>query len=344
MRQDCTELVPDDFVQKIVKPVVWEKYVKFLSKQFIETSKGVRWCSSPSCNKAIYEPTVEGDNLVGECTCGLIFCWYCKKMAHTPITCKEYAFWEEENPELGQALLNAWLFQHTKPCPKCNNPIEKNDGCFHMSCRCGFQFCWGCRKQWGTSGCNSGMCATHRETQLTDKPTHHKDEGVYGDEDERKFAFLEKVKEYFQAEEYQKARNKPILDLIEEISAKDGLFSPKIINNARYTLAQCRRIMKCMAIKQYFARSDDSLKEINTQQERLGFLIEGLAQKVETDFLKDKKYDMKMMTGIQQMTNSVNVMLHNCLLSDEIVLEKEEGEKKDEKKDEKKEEKKEEKK
>jgi len=99
-----------------------------------------------------------------------------------------------------------------------------------------------------------------------------------------------------------------------------------------------------MAIKQYFARSDDSLKEINTQQERLGFLIEGLAQKVETDFLKDKKYDMKMMTGIQQMTNSVNVMLHNCLLSDEIVLEKEEGEKKDEKKDEKKEEKKEEKK
>jgi len=155
---------------------------------------------------------------------------------------------------------------------------------------------------------------------------------------------LEKVKEYFQAEEYQKARNKPILDLIEEISAKDGLFSPKIINNARYTLAQCRRIMKCMAIKQYFARSDDSLKEINTQQERLGFLIEGLAQKVETDFLKDKKYDMKMMTGIQQMTNSVNVMLHNCLLSDEIVLEKEEGEKKDEKKDEKKEEKKEEKK
>jgi len=335
MRQGCQELVPDEMVQKLVKPPVWEKYVKFLSKQFIESSKGVRWCPAPGCSKVISEPVVEGDNLVGECACGVIFCWYCKKMAHTPITCKEYSFWEEENPELGQALLNAWLYQNTKPCPKCGNHIEKNDGCFHMTCRCHYQFCWGCRKQWGTSGCNSGQCVTYSNTKLQDKPTHHREEGVYGDEDERKFAFLEKVKEYFQAEEYQKARDVPVKDLLEEIALKDGLFSPKVINNARFTIAKCRRIMKCMAIKQYFARSDDSLKEIITQQERLGFLIEGLVQKVEKDFLEEKKYDMKMMTVIQQMTNSVSQMLHNCLLSEVLEQEKEEKEVKDGKKEEK---------
>ncbi|KAM7206444.1 hypothetical protein V8F20_002793 [Naviculisporaceae sp. PSN 640] len=33
----------------------------------------------------------------------------------------------------------------TKPCPKCEAPIEKNKGCSHMTCtRCGFHFCWDC--------------------------------------------------------------------------------------------------------------------------------------------------------------------------------------------------------
>lgn len=28
-----------------------------------------------------------------------------------------------------------WLLQHTKPCPGCNAPVEKNGGCAHMTCR-----------------------------------------------------------------------------------------------------------------------------------------------------------------------------------------------------------------
>jgi len=321
MFQSCTEVVPDEFVQKLVSESVWEKYVQFLSKQFIETSRGVRWCPAPGCTNAIYEPTVEGDNMVGECKCGLIFCWHCKKFAHTPITCEEYAFWEKQNPELGQALLEAWLYQNTKKCPSpnCTNSIEKNDGCFHMSCRCGFQFCWGCRKKWGTSGCNSGACATYK-VQLQNKPIHHTDEGVWVDSDEKKFALLESIKEYFQAEELQKARDKPLQELIEKTCQKDGLFNPRVINSARQVIAKCRRIMKCMAIKLYFAKSLETTIEIKQQQERLAFLLEGLAEKVEKDFFQKGIYDMKSQAVIQQLTNNVSQMLHNCLLSDTYVL------------------------
>lgn len=38
-----------------------------------------------------------------------------------------------------------WIATHTKPCPRCAAPIEKNGGCTHMHCSsCQTHFCWIC--------------------------------------------------------------------------------------------------------------------------------------------------------------------------------------------------------
>jgi hypothetical protein len=37
-----------------------------------------------------------------------------------------------------------WLLSHTKACPKCGKPVEKNGGCNHITCPCGAHFCWMC--------------------------------------------------------------------------------------------------------------------------------------------------------------------------------------------------------
>ena len=37
-----------------------------------------------------------------------------------------------------------WISHNTKRCPKCSANIQKRDGCNHMTCRCGFEFCWLC--------------------------------------------------------------------------------------------------------------------------------------------------------------------------------------------------------
>ena len=41
-----------------------------------------------------------------------------------------------------------WLSKHSKPCPNCTNPIEKNGGCDHMTCQppfgCGHEFWYSC--------------------------------------------------------------------------------------------------------------------------------------------------------------------------------------------------------
>lgn len=49
------------------------------------------------------------------------------------------------------ALSKAWIDANTKRCPgkRCGIPVEKNEGCFHMTCRsCAFQFCWECLAPW----------------------------------------------------------------------------------------------------------------------------------------------------------------------------------------------------
>jgi hypothetical protein len=42
-----------------------------------------------------------------------------------------------------------WVAANTKRCPRCKTPIEKDEGCNHMSCRnCRKEFCWICMQDW----------------------------------------------------------------------------------------------------------------------------------------------------------------------------------------------------
>mmetsp|Transcript_25539 Transcript_25539/g.71921 ORF Transcript_25539/g.71921 Transcript_25539/m.71921 type:complete len:488 (+) Transcript_25539:3-1466(+) len=53
-----------------------------------------------------------------------------------------------------------WLRQHSRPCPRCKAPIEKQGGCNHMACAaCQLKFCWACmRPSWvcGAYSCSNG--------------------------------------------------------------------------------------------------------------------------------------------------------------------------------------------
>jgi ariadne-1 len=79
-------------------------------------------------------------NFVVKCKCGWTFCFHCKERSHLPATCEQNRIWKDKlAAEGGQAT---WLFKNTKGCPSCKVPIEKNEGCLHMTCKCGHEFCW----------------------------------------------------------------------------------------------------------------------------------------------------------------------------------------------------------
>lgn len=70
---------------------------------------------------------------------------------HEGRTCAEY----DAELKTEEEEANAHYYQaNTKPCPECSQPIQKNDGCDHMTCRkplgCGHEFCWRCLADYAT--------------------------------------------------------------------------------------------------------------------------------------------------------------------------------------------------
>ena len=44
-----------------------------------------------------------------------------------------------------------------KQCPSCKFWVSKNEGCDHMTCRCGHEFCYKCGAEYGTCDCEQDI-------------------------------------------------------------------------------------------------------------------------------------------------------------------------------------------
>jgi len=104
------------------------------------------------------------------------FCFSCGEGMHWPISCETLEKWKETVAEevgtsegngeakAGEESFNdvaqrLWLKANTRPCPQCKAPIEKMEGCNHMTCTnhsCRHEFCWICRKDWKLHNSETG--------------------------------------------------------------------------------------------------------------------------------------------------------------------------------------------
>ena len=100
------------------------------------------------------------------------FCFTCGEGVHWPLTCERLAEWKQRiSDEIGKVddkdgngesdfnelAQKIWLKANTRPCPQCQIPIEKADGCNHMVCHsCHHEFCWICRQDWRLHSTDTG--------------------------------------------------------------------------------------------------------------------------------------------------------------------------------------------
>jgi ariadne-1 len=140
MEHPCSAICDEDKVRELVgaqDPEAVERYERFLLESYIEDNSKVKWCpSTPHCGNAI---RLEGEPYCEiECTCGQQFCFNCMGDPHSPCSCAMWTLWDKKCKDESETV--NWLTVHTKPCPKCHKPVEKNGGCNLVSCICGQAF------------------------------------------------------------------------------------------------------------------------------------------------------------------------------------------------------------
>ncbi|GJU65665.1 probable E3 ubiquitin-protein ligase ARI2 isoform X1, partial [Tanacetum coccineum] len=144
MAHKCFAICDETVIRNLVSkrhPDLAEKFDRFLLESYIDDNKMVKWCpSTPHCGNAI---RVEEDAFCEvECSCGNQFCFSCLCEAHSPCSCAMWQLWTKKCRDESETV--NWITVHTKPCPKCHKPVEKNGGCNLVSCICGQAFCWLC--------------------------------------------------------------------------------------------------------------------------------------------------------------------------------------------------------
>jgi len=82
---------------------------------------------------------------IGTCIdCNETTCVQCKHRAHDGLC--------PSDPHV-QLLMDAAKRAKWQQCAKCRNMVELSQGCFHMYCRCGHEFCYLCGVHWKTCRC-----------------------------------------------------------------------------------------------------------------------------------------------------------------------------------------------
>jgi ariadne-1 len=147
----CKQAMTRNAFETLCSPPVYEKYLMYLTRNFIETSSYMRWCPSPGCERV----AIGSGITTVRCLCNFPFCFRCGQEAHDPSTCAQLATWQEKCQNESETA--NWILANTKKCPKCQTRIEKNQGCNHMSCKmCKHEFCWICMGAWSEHGQNTG--------------------------------------------------------------------------------------------------------------------------------------------------------------------------------------------
>uniref|UniRef100_A0AAV1VI51 RBR-type E3 ubiquitin transferase n=1 Tax=Peronospora matthiolae TaxID=2874970 RepID=A0AAV1VI51_9STRA len=246
----CKEVVSESIFEKIVDAQDYLKYARYLLRSFVDINRGVKWCPSPGCSKAIISA---GGLSSVTCTCGCVFCLRCGEEAHAPVSCDQLASWQEKCRNESETA--NWILANTKKCPKCSVRIEKNQGCNHMTCRsCNYEFCWICMEGWDKHGSGTGgfyKCNRYD----ADAETADTDAARAKAELDRYLHYYQRYANHSEAGKFAQRMREGTENRMIELQASHGDSSwidVQFLNAATEQLIQCRRVLKYTYVFGYY--------------------------------------------------------------------------------------------
>ncbi|KAJ0252089.1 E3 ubiquitin-protein ligase ARI1 [Hirschfeldia incana] len=331
MAHKCNAICDEDVVRNLVskkRPDLAEKFDRFLVESYIEDNKMVKWCpSTPHCGNAI---RAEDDKLCEvECSCGLQFCFSCMCQAHSPCSCLMWELWRKKCRDESETV--NWITVHTKLCPKCFKPVEKNGGCNLVRCICGQYFCWLCGGATGRdhtyrsiAGHSCGRYEDDKERQMErakrdlDRYTHyHHRYKAHTDSSKLEDKLRDKILEKVSNSEKK------------ELKLKDFTW----VTNGLNRLFRSRRILSYSYAFAYYMFGEELFKDemsseeremkknlFEDQQQQLEGNVEKLSQLLEEpfdDFSDEKVMDVRIhVINLSVAVDSLCKKMYECIEND----------------------------
>ncbi|KAI1428167.1 hypothetical protein F5Y12DRAFT_78419 [Xylaria sp. FL1777] len=140
----CLNTISETTIRANVDSEQWLEY----RERAIEWNQPVAdriYCSQPECSLFIRPEYVIPAQRAARCTDGHYTCIICRNPQHEGDNCPQDEDMVRTN-ELAEAA--GW-----KRCNACQAFVEHTDGCQHMTCRCGAEFCYVCGARWKTCEC-----------------------------------------------------------------------------------------------------------------------------------------------------------------------------------------------
>ncbi|XP_028797321.1 probable E3 ubiquitin-protein ligase RNF217 [Neltuma alba] len=145
----CRPWIPKDLLER------WDKAL--CEALFLQVPKF--YCPFKDCSAMMLVENEMDQTAARETECPIchrLFCPRCNVPWHHGVDCEEYQGLNE-NERQREDLLVRQLVKDKKwgRCPKCKFYVEKTQGCLHITCRCKYEFCYKCGKEWNSShgGC-----------------------------------------------------------------------------------------------------------------------------------------------------------------------------------------------
>ena len=299
----CSLAVPENMFRKFLQPEMWRLYTRYKCEHFVLFEKSYRWCPSPGCIYISEFPNLGAHEI--KCNCGFVYCFACGEEAHRPALCKLMREWSVKNSAESENV--TWILANTKQCPKCRKPIEKNQGCNHMTCNkavagCGHEFCWLCLGPWAEHNSSTGgyyKCNKYETEMQKDGSQVKKEESKRNQaktELDKYMFYFERYNNHLKAQKLAKQQLPEVeqkMQLLHDVK-RYPIGELEFLKEGAEQVIECRRILKCTYAFGYFLEPGNEknlFEHLQQQLEENTEHLHELAEKKLDEFLDPENLD-----------------------------------------------------
>jgi len=290
-QQNCPQRIVRDDIERISPDLLTKWDMCYLVTYL---------CTGPDCSAMAYNP--EQRCVAAECTkCKTVFCANCGKPPHQPARCDS---WQKWNAIFGCSSF--WVKKNTKPCPMCHVPIEKDDGCNHMTCsQCRAEFCWICLAPL-RSHQEAHTCNRYDPVSAAESP-----------DEARALFFTDRYQVHEQSETYYATRllslDRQVTELTEKVWFRGDMDEVEIHRRVAHTLVQARHFLKSSYVEAWALKSDNASADqtrceiFESQQATLELITERLSHFSQRNL--DQLFDHSHLLGIRMHYRTLSFLV-----------------------------------